>query len=259
MFENWKNKLYYGDNVKTGIIFLFLFIAIGCGILLGINCSKQEELNTEIHKRQGKRQIVEDGEVICNNVIWHFLSYRKLVGERAELRGEFGMIEVKGTYKFTFENDTTKELRVDYGLRFCDKNDLVICKYDPGYGYELTLSSGESREISDTFEVTVGDLAVANSIVSMKIYVSFKEVENNIGSNEDDIKTDIDSKEPKTTFSIGSTQEEVIKAQGTPKAVDTGYFEIIWTYGNSTVTFSKDEKVVIGYYESSWGDKLNVK
>ena len=63
------------------------------------------------------------------------------------------------------------------------------------------------------------------------------------------------------TFTVGSTQEEVLDAQGTLTGVQVweSLNEIDRKYQYSTITFTFSTKTVKEYNESTLGDKLNVK
>ncbi len=152
----------------------YLFTPLVMSAML-LGCS-EGKLNTQIHEEKDGEWVVENGTVACEKIVWRFISHRELVGDTAEKRRESGMVGVMGTYKFTLENKSKKEIKVKYHLYFFDKNDLEICYY-PQYGRVVTLSPDESREISNTFEVTVGNVRVANSIVIMNPSASFTEVD----------------------------------------------------------------------------------
>ena len=62
-----------------------------------------------------------------------------------------------------------------------------------------------------------------------------------------------------TTFSLGSTMDEVRAVQGTPKSVQVYYSFTIWGYGSyglSTVRFSIDTNTVIEY--DNYDNILNI-
>jgi len=88
-----------------------------------------------------------------------------------------------------------------------------------------------------------------------KIVIEYEE-----SSMGDELYVDMGSQISGSFFNLGSTQSEVIAAQGTPSAVHIyeSLNNIIWNYGFSTVTFSYDNKIVIEYEESSMGEKLNI-
>ena len=76
-----------------------------------------------------------------------------------------------------------------------------------------------------------------------------------------DLKVYMGNKVNGSTFTTGSSQKEVIAAQGTPTGVTVyqSLDEIIWYFGSSSVTFSYNILKVTDYYSSTLGDKLNVR
>ncbi len=123
---------------------------------------------------------VGSGKICTTEEIWRFVSHRELTGKVAEARRELGMIAVKGAYKINWHNETEKKLQVNYDLCFWDANKLEIARYDPRSGFEFVIfpaDSADSKEISGTFEIKVDNLEAANSISSMQVYASFKNID----------------------------------------------------------------------------------
>ena len=120
---------------------------------------------------------VGSGKICTTEEIWRFVSHRELTGKVAEARRELGMIAIKGAYKIDWYNETEKKLQMNYDLHFWDANKLEIARYDPGSGFEFVILPENSKEISGTFEIKVDNLEAANSINSMQVYASFKNID----------------------------------------------------------------------------------
>ena len=162
----WKempNPKQWGLN--SGISLLFFLAIFGCGKAHG-------ELNTTLHRQAGGEWKAGVG---YSEIIWRFISHRKLTGAMSERRRELGMISVKGTYKIDWYNETGETLQVNYRFRFWDSDNLEITR--SSFSSNFTISPTEPKETKGTFEIKVDDLEVANSINSLRVYASFDEVE----------------------------------------------------------------------------------
>ena len=160
-----------------GLSLLFLLAMTGVGVLIQRVEPEAERrlkstLETALHKQEGGRWEIGVG---TSEDTWRFVSHRELVGALAERRGEVGMTAVKGSYRIDWFNETDKEYRVSYDLRFLDSNDLEIARSRSRPKFVLPPTA--SRETSGTFEIRVDNIHAANLVEWMDVFASFDEVD----------------------------------------------------------------------------------
>ncbi|OGQ93397.1 MAG: hypothetical protein A2284_08515 [Deltaproteobacteria bacterium RIFOXYA12_FULL_61_11] len=134
-----------------------------------------------------------------------------------------------------------------------------------------TFSIGSTQEAVRNVQGPPTEIQVYQSLNEIQWSYGFSQVtfaydtEQVIGYDEysmgEDLIVYMGSKIPGETFTLGSTQQEVIDAQGTPTAVQVyqSLNEIQWSYGFSQISFSYDTRIVTGYEESDLGQVLHVE
>lgn len=139
-----------------------------------LHCSKgtePERLNTKGHEELGGYwEDVLDGRMRVHEVAWRFLSHKE----------EEGKIVVTVSYNLTFTNATSKTVTIKYYLHFYDREDFLIAeggRLESDWVWGFSVEPNRSRERPGTVEIDVANVGVANSITTMKVWASFKEVE----------------------------------------------------------------------------------
>ena len=134
-----------------------------------------------------------------------------------------------------------------------------------------TFSIGSTQEAVRNVQGPPTEIQVYQSLNEIQWSYGFSQVtfaydtEQVIGYDEysmgEDLIVYMGSKIPGETFTLGSTQQEVIDAQGTPTAIQVyqSLNEIQWSYGFSQISFSYDTRIVTGYEESDLGQVLHVE
>jgi PKD repeat protein len=109
---------------------------------------------------------VEDGEIRARENTWRFTHYTTTAGE----------VVVHGVANVTITNETDQTQRMNFNLAFLDAGESELADRYVPLENEITLSSGQSRQLRVEFEAGFSSLAIATQVARVTFFGSFTRI-----------------------------------------------------------------------------------
>ena len=129
---------------------------VGCGQGDAPTRQEEVELRSEVVYENGFEAVVQ-----VDSVTWQLGRLNATIPDDVEIEGEF---------HFSLVNRLQDPVSVRYELRFLDEDDLLVDVFFP-FGQPVELGAGESRQVTGSFVVRLGNVEDLRFVRTLRIVV----------------------------------------------------------------------------------------